>query len=87
MNVVDFNNLEMSKNYNDCKNELSSIINEFINIEKKCLENSSIDICNEIESIKLALDQLSNSINNLYNYNEYMINISKILLKKTIDSK
>ena len=87
LNVVDFNNLEMSKNYNDCKNELSSIINEFINIEKKCLENSSIDICNEIESIKLALDQLSNSINNLYNYNEYMINISKILLKKTIDSK
>lgn len=87
LNVVDFNNLEMSKNYNDCKNQLSSIINEFINIEKKYSEDSSIAIYNEIESIKSALDKLSNSINNLYNYNEYMINISKLLLNKSVDSK
>lgn len=77
----------MSKNYNHCKNELSSIINEFVNIEKKCSEDSSIDICNEIKSIKIALDNLSLSINNLYKYNEYMINISKLLLNKNINSQ
>lgn len=87
LNVVDFNNSEMSKNYNHCKNELSSIINEFVNIEKKCSEDSSIDICNEIKSIKIALDNLSLSINNLYKYNEYMINISKLLLNKNINSQ
>lgn len=87
LNVIDFNNSEMAKNYNDCKTALSSIINKFITIEKKCSDDSSIDICNEIESIRSALNQLSNSINNLYNYNEYMINISKLLLDKNVDSK
>ncbi|WP_304681163.1 hypothetical protein [uncultured Clostridium sp.] len=87
LNVVDFNNAEMSKNYTDCKNKLSLIINEFVNIEKKCSEDSSLNICDEINSIKNVLDELSLSINNLYNYNEYMINISKLLLNNNINSK
>ena len=87
LNVVDFNNAEMSKNYTDCKNKLSLIINEFMDIEKKCSEDSSLNICNEINSIKNVLDELSLSINNLYNYNEYMINISKLLLNNNINSK
>lgn len=86
LNVVDFNNTEMAKNYTDCKNKLILITNKFVDIQKKCSENSSINVCNEINSIKIVLDELSLSINNLYNYNEYMINISKLLLNNNINS-
>ena len=87
LNVVEFNNLEMSKNYNECKSQLSLIINNLIDIQKKCSNNSYIDICNDIEKVKSALNNLSITINNLFNYNEYMINISKLLLSKTNSGK
>ena len=55
----------------------------------KCISNSKGTklYMGKIKSIKIALDNLSLSINNLYKYNEYMINISKLLLNKNINSQ
>lgn len=84
--ISSFNSSTLSNKCQLCMDELNTIINDFLSIEKLYSNNLSKDssnICTRITNLKAALTNLSIQLSQLNDYNNYIIKINEILIHRT----